>query len=63
MAARLIEIEEMYPHAGDFRAVINRAIIDMENASHLIDGEVKTLQALRWARRLRGKTRKSKEQG
>ena len=62
MAARLIEIEEMYPHAADFRAVINRAIVDLENASHLIDSEVKTLQALRWAKALRGKTRKSKEQ-
>lgn len=61
MAARLVEIEEMYPHARDFRAVINRAITDMENASHLIDSEVRTLRALRWASSLRGKKRKTKE--
>jgi hypothetical protein len=58
MAARLVEIEMMYPQAKEFKEVINRAIIDMESASHLIDSEVKTVQALRWARTLRGKQRK-----
>jgi len=58
MAARLVEIEEMYPHAKDFKAVINKAIIEMENASHLIDSEVRTLRALSWAKSLRGKKRK-----
>jgi len=58
MAARLVEIELMYPHANDFKVVINKAIIDMENASHLIDSEVKTVQSLRWARELRGKKRR-----
>lgn len=58
MAARLVEIEEMYPHAREFKNVINRAIIEMENASHLIDSEVRTVKALRWARSLRGKKRK-----
>ena len=61
MAARLIEIEEMYPHAKDFKDVIDRAIIDMENASHLIDSEVRTVRALRWAKSLRGKKRKYPE--
>ena len=58
MAARLIEIEEMYPHAKEFKEVINRAIIDMEDASHLIDSEVRTVKSLRWAKSLRGKKRK-----
>lgn len=58
MAARLIEIEELYPHAKEFKAVINKAIAEMEDASHLIDSEVRTVQALRWARSLRGKKRK-----
>jgi len=61
MASRLIEIEEMYPRAADFREVIDRAVIDLENASHLIDSEVMTLKALSWARQLRGKKRKFKE--
>lgn len=58
MAARLVEIEDMYPHAKEFKNVINRAITEMENASHLIDSEVRTVRALRWAKSLRGKTRK-----
>lgn len=58
MAARLIEIEEMYPHAKEFREVIDKAIIDMEDASHLIDSEVKKVRALSWAKSLRGKKRK-----
>ncbi len=58
MASRLIEIEEMYPNARDFKEVINRAIIDLENASHLIDSEVSTLRALKWAKELRGKKRR-----
>ncbi len=62
MAARLIEIEQMYPHAKEFKEVINRAIIDMENASHLIDSEVMTVKALRWAKSLRGKKRKYPEE-
>ena len=62
MAARLVEIEEMHPHARDFKEVIDRAIIDMENASHLIDNEVKTLMALKWAKSLREKQRKMAEE-
>ena len=58
MAARLIEIEEMYPHAKEFKEVINKAIIEMEDASHLIDNEVKTLRALNWAKSLRLSKRK-----
>ena len=58
MAARLIEIEEMYPDASDFKAVIDKAIIEMEDASHLIDSEVRTARALSWAKSLRGKKRK-----
>ncbi|GEM_PF-2753020 len=61
MAARLVEIEEMYPHAAEFRGVIDKAIVEMENASHLIDGEVKTLRSLRWAKSNRGKKKKVKE--
>ncbi|MFH1414853.1 MAG: hypothetical protein ABIH89_02050 [Elusimicrobiota bacterium] len=62
MAARLVEIEMMYPHAKDFKEVIDRAIVDMESASHLIDSEVRTVKALRWARSLRGKKRKYPEE-
>ena len=58
MAGRLIEIEEMYPHAKEFKEVIDKAIIDLESASHLIDTEVQTLRALSWSRSLRGKKRK-----
>ncbi|MGM0568359.1 MAG: hypothetical protein ACQESB_03975 [Elusimicrobiota bacterium] len=58
MAARLVEIEEMYPHAKEFKEVINKAIIEMEDASHLIDNEVKTLRALNWAKSLRLSKRK-----
>jgi hypothetical protein len=61
LGARLVEIEQMYPHAKEFKNVIDRAIIDLENASHLIDSEVKTVRALRWARTLRGKKRKYPE--
>ncbi len=61
MAGRLVEIEEMYPDAKDFKEVINKAIIDLENASHLIDSEVMTLRALKWAKELRGKQRKMPE--
>jgi len=61
MACRLIEIEEMYPHARDFKVVINKAIIELEDASHLIDSEVRTVQALRWAKSLRGKYRRMPE--
>lgn len=60
MAARLVEIEEMYPDAGDFKAVIDKAIIEMEDASHLIDSEVRTARALGWAKGLRGKKRRQK---
>ncbi|MFC2061909.1 hypothetical protein ACFLUV_05300 [Elusimicrobiota bacterium] len=58
IAARLVEIEEMYPHASEFKAVIDKAIIELEDASHLIDSEVRTVQALNWAKSLRGKKRK-----
>jgi hypothetical protein len=58
MAGRLIEIEEMYPHAAEFREVVDKAIIELEDASHLIDSEVKTVMALKWAQSLRGKKRK-----
>ncbi len=58
MAGRLIEIEEMYPDAADFKGVINRAITGMEKAYHLIDSEVMTVKDLRWAKSLRGKKRK-----
>ncbi|MBN2406761.1 MAG: hypothetical protein JXJ19_03590 [Elusimicrobia bacterium] len=46
MAARLAEIEEKYPHAGEFKAVITRAIIELEDASHLIDSEISTVKSL-----------------
>jgi hypothetical protein len=62
MAARLIEIEDNYPQAKEFKEVINKAIVEMENASHLIDSEVKTVKALRWAKNLRGKMKKKEKQ-
>jgi hypothetical protein len=61
MAGRLIAIEEMYPDAGDFKEVINKAITELEKASHLIDSEVMTVKDLRWAKSLRGKKRKQPE--
>ncbi|MEA3506526.1 MAG: hypothetical protein U9R36_03440 [Elusimicrobiota bacterium] len=61
MAGRLIEIEEMYPHATAFKDVINKAVTEMEKASHLIDSEVRTVKALRWAKSLRGKKRRYPE--
>ncbi len=60
MAARLVEIEQRYPHAQSFQTVINKAITELENASHLIDQEVKTVKSLRGASILRGKRKLAK---
>lgn len=61
MAARLVEIEQRYPHAQKFRSVMNKAIKELEDASHLIDREIQTVKDLSWAKDLRGKKRKVEE--
>ncbi|MGM0441633.1 MAG: hypothetical protein ACQEQC_04350 [Elusimicrobiota bacterium] len=47
MSARLIEIEQKYPHAQNFKSVIDKAIAELEDASHLIDSEVQAVKDLR----------------
>ncbi|MBI4844982.1 MAG: PilZ domain-containing protein [Candidatus Omnitrophica bacterium] len=46
MAARLVEIEECHPTAEHFRKVIERAVIDLDAAAHILDYEINELKNL-----------------
>jgi hypothetical protein len=46
MAARLVEVEECHPTAEHFRKVINKAIVELDSAAHILDFEINELKNL-----------------
>ena len=46
MAARLVEVEECHPTAEHFKKVINKAIIELDAAAHILDYEINELKNL-----------------